>query len=104
MLRLIVIAAALAAAGSALADSEVRNGADFIRVTAKPCKDEKVVALLEAAGESPDDYRAAFAELGGQPFQACWKPMFEQRQIFIRYSDGDAGLVPFGMVKPVKEV
>lgn len=104
MLRSILIAAACAAAGAALADSEARRGSDFVRITVRPCADEKVVAAITAAGEDPKDYRAARAEIGGAPFAGCWKPMFEREMIFLRYDDGDAGLLPFGELKPVKEV
>lgn len=102
-MRLLVAAIALAAS-SAIADSEVRNGADFIRLTAKPCADATVSALVTAQGEDPKDYRQAFAEIGGQAFAACWRPMFEREQVFIRYSDGDAGMVPFQMFQPVKSI
>lgn len=43
------------------ADSELRQGADWVRISASPCEDAKVVALLQAAGEDPADYRAARA-------------------------------------------
>ena len=100
----LLLCAALLAAGSAHADSEVRNGADFIRLTAKPCADATVSALVTAQGEDPKDYRQAIAEIGGMSFSACWRPMFEREQVFIRYSDGDMGMVPFQMFQPVSTI
>lgn len=97
-----VVIAAILVAGPALADSEFRQGADFVRVTARPCEGA-VAALIQAAGESPLDYRAASAQVAGKPYAACWKPVFPQRVIYIRYEDADEGLIPFDALKPVKE-
>jgi hypothetical protein len=103
-MRAILFAAALfAVAGNANADAEVRQGADFIRVTARPCEDEKVIEKIKEAGDNPLDYRRAFAQIGGQAYSACWKPNYERQQIFLRYGDGDAGLIPLDAFKPVKE-
>jgi hypothetical protein len=52
----------LLAAAPVLADSEARQGNDWVRITAKPCTDEKVLAHIAAAGDNPLDYRAARAE------------------------------------------
>lgn len=103
-MRFLIFAAALAAAGSALADSEARLGADFVRITARPCTDEKVIAAITAAGENPLDYRAARAEIGGAAFNGCWEPMKGRRMIHLRYEDGDQGLIPFDDLKAIKEV
>lgn len=88
----------------AWADSEARAGADWVRITAQPCTEHAVLQLIQDAGEDPADYRAARAEFGGVPYTACWRPRFEQRAIFLRYGDGDGGLVPFDALKPVREV
>jgi hypothetical protein len=75
--------AAILAAGPAFADSEARQGADWVRVTANPCKDEKVLAQMDK--ENPLDYRAATAEVGGKLFNACWKPLFDKEVIFLDF-------------------
>lgn len=93
----------LLVASSAFADAEFRQGRDWIRITARPCSDEKVVAALTAAGEDPLDYRAAAAEIGGQGFVACWKPVMDKRVVLLRYGDGDQGMVPFDELKAAKE-
>lgn len=89
---------------AARADSEARHGADFVRLTALPCSDSAMVGFITAAGESPDDYRAASAQFAGVPYVACWRPVFKRREVYLRYSDGDAGMVPFDDLKPIREV
>lgn len=86
------------------ADSEARNGADFVRFTALPCSDAKVQALLRAAGADPTDFRAASAVIGGQMFMACWRPDFQQSTALIMFDDGDTGAVPFAAIKPIQDV
>lgn len=88
----------------ALGDSEARQGADWVRITALPCSDATVLEHLTAASENPLDYRAARAEFQGAPYMACWKPLFDARTIFLQYSDGDQGLVPFTDLKPMRDV
>lgn len=87
----------------ARADSEARQGADFVRLTARPCVHAAVLAAITAAGEDPDDYRAAVADLGGKSYAACWRPNFGARKVHLRYEDGDEGEVPYSELKPVKE-
>jgi hypothetical protein len=101
--RTILFVAALAVASPAGADAIARQGADWVRMTALPCKQESVIAQIELQGEDPKDFRAASAELNGHLFSACARPLWERGVILIRYEDGDAGLVPFGEFKPVPE-
>ena len=104
-MRAIVFAVAvLAAAGPAFADAEARVGADFVRITARPCDDPKVLDLVKEAGENPLDYRHAVAEVDGVPYAACWRPLMQRRQNLLRYPDGDSGLIDWSDFKPVKEV
>jgi hypothetical protein len=103
-MRAILIAAALAAAGQAFADAEARNGADFVKITARPCDDPKVLDLVKEAGENTLDYRKAVAEIDGVPYSACWRPLMQRRQNLLRYQDGDSGLIDWSDFKPVKEV
>lgn len=104
MRLLVFFLSLLLLAVTARADSIARQGADRVRVSAKPCTDEKVIGHLAAAGEDPQDYRAAVAESQGESFVGCWKPAFDQRVILLRYSDGDQGFVPFYELKPVQEL
>jgi len=102
-MRTLLIVAAITAAGSALADAEVRHGADWIRITARPCADPKVLARLVAAGENPLDYRMARADLGGVGYAACWRPLFQSGEALVIYEDGDTSQIHRSMLKPVPE-
>lgn len=93
----------LLVAAPAFADSEFREGSDWVRITPKPCTNDKVLAFLEQAGENALDYHAASAEVAGAPFAGCWKPAYDKRVIMLRYDDNDQGMIPFGDMKPVKE-
>lgn len=93
----------LAFPASVKADAIAQTGSDWVRVTARPCADEKVVGYIQARQQSPQDFRAATAYFGGQHFTACWRPMFDQQKALIWYEDGDQGLVPFGDLKPTPE-
>lgn len=94
----------LLACGACHADAIARQGANWVRVTALPCKNDKVVAAIQEARDDPLDYRAASAHYGGEDFAACWRPMTERRMFYLRYEDGDTGLVPLDDMKPVPEV
>lgn len=101
MLRSILVAAALAAAGPSHADAIARHGADWVRLTLQACKDPRVVPVVEAAGEHPDGMRAAVAHLGGRDCIACWRPA--PGGAFLLYEDGDQGLVPLSDLRPAPE-
>jgi hypothetical protein len=105
-MRRFLLAASVAAcvAMPVWADSIARNGDDWIRLTAQPCAHAEVTKHLASAGESPKDYRAASARVGGQEYAACWKPMYAQEVVFLRYSDGDAGLIQFNEFKPADSI
>jgi hypothetical protein len=103
MLRFIIMLAAVLLALPVFADGIVRQGADWVRITALPCKHEAVVRLLTKDGEDPKDYRAASAEFGGRAFAACAKPIWSSETILLRYEDGDGGFIPFDEIKPAPE-
>lgn len=86
----------------AAADSEARSGADWVRLTANPCADEAVIAVLKQHDADPLDFRAAQAEIGGTAFTACWRPMFDTREVLVVFGDGDIARVPFGALKPLR--
>lgn len=93
----------LIVASSAFADSIAHQGADWVRITAQPCTDTKVLAYLTAAKQDPLDYRAAVGEFQGHGFVLCWKPNFEGKVIQLQYEDGDNGMIPFSELEPAKE-
>jgi hypothetical protein len=78
------------------ADSIARNGDDWIRLTAQPCTHAEVAKHISEAGES--------ARVGGQEYAACWRPVYEREVVYLRYSDGDAGLLPFADLKPTESI
>jgi hypothetical protein len=86
------------------ADSIARSGDNWVRLTAQPCAHAEVTKHLASAGESPKDYRAASARIGGQEYAACWRPVYEREVVYLRYSDGDAGLLPFADLKPTESI
>lgn len=89
----------LLAAAPVLADSEARDGADWVRITARPCTNEAVLAQLQ--GNERLDYRQASAEFGGKPFAACWRP--DGDGVFLIYEDGDKGVILRRQLRPVLE-
>lgn len=104
-MRVAVLATFVACfATSVSAESEFRHGADFVRISAEPCKNEKVVALIEAQGGKATDFRAARAEVNGASYAGCWQPIFDKQLVNLVYEDGDMGLIPFNALKPVKSV
>lgn len=103
LLRLAAFLLIALAAAPAHADAMARQGEDWVRITALPCSDAGVLAQIQAAGDDPADYRAANARFAGQAYAACWRPMWARRTAFLRYADGDAGLVPFAELKPIPE-
>lgn len=99
--RGLLVAAALAVASPAGADTIARQGSDWVRLTLRPCADPAVVAVLEAHGEHADAFRAAVAYFGGHEFAGCWRPVGGGAGIV--YGDGDAGYVPAQDLAPVPE-
>lgn len=87
----------------AYADSEARQGADWVRITANPCSDEATIAVITQHGGDPLDFRQAKAEFGGQAFDACWRPMFDTKEVLIVFGDGDVSRVPFAALRPLKQ-
>lgn len=91
----------LLAAAPALADAEARVGSDWVRITARPCSNDKVVGHILAAGRNALDFRAATARFQGQDYSACWTP--GGPGVVLVYEDGDTGMVPARDLKPVPE-
>jgi hypothetical protein len=89
---------------SARADSIARYSEGWVRITALPCTDDKIRGMVALSGGDPADYRAATAEFKGQPFQACWTPLFEKAALFVRYEDGEYNVFPFKDFQPQQGV
>jgi hypothetical protein len=97
-MKRVIIIAALLAAGTAMAqDLVARNGSDYVRLSSKPCSTPAVLALLPA--ELHDQFQDAITYVGGQNFRGCWMRV-PGGQVFLRYEDGDAGLVRYDQFKP----
>lgn len=103
-MKRVLVAALIGLAGTSFADSEFRHGADWVRITALPCKSDAVKAQIALTGEDPKDFRAASASVAGSLYEGCWKPMMQQEVVVLVYEDGDRGMIPFQSLKPVKTV
>lgn len=85
----------------AQADSMARQGSDWVRLTARPCTNEKVLATITAAHLDPASFWAATASFGGTPYAACWTLV--RGGAGLIYEDGDQGLIPQSDLKPAPD-
>lgn len=99
----IILALILLPGPARAADREARVGNDFVRVSEQPCTNARVLADIQAAGEKAEDYRAASAQFRGEAFAGCWTPDLKDGVVWLRYEDGDTGMVPMRSLKPVPE-
>jgi hypothetical protein len=88
-------------AQKARADSEARQGADWVRTSDKPCTDAAVLPLLQGAGYDLEQWQAARASFGGREFGACWHTVGNVAHLV--YEDGDQGIVPLDALKPLRD-
>ncbi len=96
-MKALLIAAAIAA-GSAMADDMVaRTGSDYVRITSSPCSTPEVLALLPQSLK--EQFHDAITQVAGQTFRGCWARL-PDGSVFLRYEDGDAGLVPYRDFRP----
>lgn len=103
-LRLALIATTLLASCSfAHADAAAiaHEGSNWVRVTALPCNDPAMVAVL------PDEkvrltYRAALAFVDGKKLLACWRPEPGYVAFQVKYEDGGDGRLLTNMLRPEK--
>jgi hypothetical protein len=77
------------------ADYIANNGRDSVRITDAPCPAEVLKLLPEGARGY---YRAAFAQVDGTSYAACWTLATQQR-VHLKYPDGDEGLIPVSEFK-----
>lgn len=93
---LVLVALACPAYGHEL---EASFGADVVRITDAPCTDGVVSGMEDS--ESYAAMRAAWAMVGGKRFEGCWR-MRPDGAVYLRYDDGDQGLVPRQKFESVK--
>lgn len=96
-----VILIALALPPYARADSIAKNGADWVRLTARPCENAEVIAAIQAKGLEPGAFWAASAHVDGKDFAACW--LVAPGGAGLIFDDGDVGYVPQGDLKAIPE-
>jgi hypothetical protein len=72
-----------------------RQGSDWVRVTDKPCTDQRVLSHLAPGAESR--FMAASSIIGGAPFAACWT--LSGNMALIIFDDGDKGMIPLSAFK-----
>lgn len=100
MLRSLIVAAVLSAAGSAVADSEARKGDDVVRIFDTPCVSAETLARIQPHARSM--FSKAQGVFGGQKFFGCWVKMDDD--VFVIWEDGDRGVIPKADLKPVLEI
>lgn len=83
------------AATPAAADLVTRHGADTLRLTEEPCP---VTMSKYVPAEIIGRFLAAVAIMDGKTYMGCWT-IRGDGQVFLRYEDGDSGLVPLTSFK-----
>lgn len=74
----------------AMADLVASKGSDAVRLTDVACPPTMAVHLPP---EIFDRFRAAVAIVDGKTYLGCWALRGDGR-VFLRYEDGDAGVIP----------
>lgn len=88
-MRVLILAAILAAGPAFAGDLVARRGDDSIRLTDKPCPPE---VLKHVEQGSRGYFRAARAFIDCKIYEACWAEA--GGTAFIQYPDGDRGMIP----------
>lgn len=88
--RIILLALLVAAAPALATVLTAHQGADSVRLTEDPCTDAAVLAHLEPG--AVQEFHAASAVFQGRPYRACWQMI--EGGAYLRYEDGDQGIVP----------
>lgn len=92
----LLCAATALAAAPALADELVAsNGQDSVRLSDKPCLNERV--LEQTTPPVREKMKDASAVVDGQSFRACW--ILDGASAHLLYEDGDQGLIPLSDFK-----
>jgi hypothetical protein len=93
-MKFLLIAAALAA-GPAMADLVAKRGDDTLRLTEEACP---VTMGKHLPADIIGRFMAAVAIVDGKTHLGCWT-LRGDGQVFLRYEDGDAGLLPLSWFK-----
>ena len=97
-MRSLLIAAVLAA-GPALADSEARQGADWVRIFDSPCVSAQTLVLIPP--EARSDFQKAQGVYKGEKFFGCWQK--RGGIVYILWEDGDHAIIPIEALRRVTE-
>ena len=88
-------------AGCAISGELVsHNGDDTIRLVDEQCTSQSVLDQLQP--ELRPQFRAASVFLQGQAYAACWRAT--PTGALLIYEDGDQGIVPYDVLKPLTSV
>jgi hypothetical protein len=91
-MKRILIAAAMLAASTAMADLVATNTrGDELRLMPAPCTNEAVLDQIKP--EHRDKFQKAQASIGGKTFAGCWVDTGEGAYL-IFYADGDRSVMP----------
>lgn len=94
------LCAALVAGCSMAGELVSHNGDDTIRLVDEECSSQPVLDRLEP--ELKPQFRAVSVFLRGQAFAACWRAT--PSGALLIYEDGDQGMIPFDVLKPLTSV
>jgi hypothetical protein len=91
-MKRILIAAAMLAASTAMADLVATNTrGDELRLMPAPCTNEAVLDQIKP--EHRDKFQKAQASIGGKTFAGCWVDTGEGAYL-VFFSDGDRLILP----------
>lgn len=82
------------------AEKVAHNGRDEVRVTDAPCVNAGILSMIPKPEQ--EFFHAGSATLGGKRFEACWAPI--EGAVYLRYEDGDEGIVGAEQFKPVRSL
>jgi hypothetical protein len=95
LILILLVAAAPALAGERVA----RQGDDEVRVFDSPCVSAETIARMPEG--SREGWNKVQGRFGGQRYFGCWRPAGDS--VYILWEDGDEGVVPEQVLKPVTE-
>lgn len=90
----------LLASAPALADSEARQGKDWVRIFDAPCVSAETLGRIPP--QAREQFHKAQGVVRGEKFFGCWQWIGDFA--YILWDDGDEGAVPKSDFKPVLEI
>lgn len=100
MKRIIITSILALSTLPAVADLVAKMGADSLRLMGTPCP---ATMSKHLPAEIIDRFGAAVAIVDGKTYAGCWA-IRGDGQVFLRYEDGDSGLMPLALFKDVPGV